>query len=65
MIVQSIAGKYPSYSEGVLADPQERRSAVAEIEQAQHLDIESKAVLQAKINRGQNIEKLIQEQDRV
>lgn len=65
LIVQSIAEKYPSYSDGVLADPQERRSAVAEIEQAQHLDVESKAVLQAKINRGQNIEKLIQEQDRV
>lgn len=61
MVVESIAEKYPSYQNGVLLDPQDRRAAAAEIEQDQDLGLEDKAVLQAKINRGINIESLIVE----
>jgi hypothetical protein len=61
MVVESIADKYPSYQNGVLLDPQDRRAACAEIEQDQDLDLENKAMLQAKINRGINIESLIKE----
>ena len=63
MIVESIADKYPSYRNGVLTDPQDRRSAAAEIEQDQDLKLEDKAVLQARINRGLSIEKLIEDEE--
>lgn len=62
MVVESIADKYPSYQNGVLQDPQDRRAASAEIEQDQDLSLEDKAILQAKINRGINIETLISEE---
>ncbi len=61
LIVESIAEKYPSYQNGVLGSPEERRSAVAEIEQDPDVGLEDKAMLQAKINRGQSIERLIKE----
>ena len=61
LIVESIADRYPSYQNGVLTSPDERRSAVAEIELDPDLGLEDKAVLQAKINRGQSIERLIKE----
>lgn len=51
---------YPSYRDGILLDPQDRRSAVAEIEVDQDLPMEDKAVLQAKINRGLSLEKYIE-----
>ncbi len=60
-VVESIADKYPSYQNGVLTDPQDRRSATAEIEQDQDIGLEDKAVLQARINRGLSIEKLIKD----
>lgn len=62
MVVESIADRYPSYRNGVLTDPQDRRAAAAEVEQDQDLSLEDKAVLQAKINRGINLETLIQEE---
>lgn len=58
-IVESIAQKYPSYQNGVLQDPQERRAASSEIEQDQDIGIEDKAMLQTSINRGKNLENLI------
>ncbi len=61
LVVESIADKYPSYQNGVLLDPQDRRAASADIEQDQDLGLEDKAMLQAKINRGINIESLIVE----
>lgn len=61
LVVESIADKYPSYRNGVLLDPQDRRAASADIEQDQDLGLEDKAVLQAKINRGINIESLLVE----
>jgi hypothetical protein len=60
-VVESIADKYPSYQNGVLTDPQDRRSATAEIEQDQDIGLEDKAVLQARINRGLSIENLIKD----
>lgn len=60
-VVESIADKYPSYERGILTDPQDRRSATAEIEQDQDIGLEDKAVLQARINRGLSIEDLIKE----
>jgi hypothetical protein len=61
LVIESIADKYPSYQNGVLHDPQDRRSAAAEIEQDQDLGLEDKAMLQTKINRGINIESLMLE----
>lgn len=63
MVVESIADKYPSYRNGILTDPQDRRAAAAEIEQDQDINLEDKAVLQARINRGLNIETLIQDEE--
>ena len=56
--VETISG-YPSYSHGVLRDPQERKQAVAEIESDGSIVLEDKAILQAYINRGKNLESLI------
>lgn len=60
-VVESIADKYPSYENGVLRDPMDRRAASSEIEQDPDIGLEDKAILQARINRGQNIETLIKE----
>lgn len=60
-IVEAIAERYPSYQDGVLLDPQDRRAAASEVEQDPDLGIEDKAILQTKINRGQSIEKLIKD----
>lgn len=54
-----IIASYPSYSNGVLSDPQERKQAVAEIESDGSIPLEDKAILQAYINRGKNLESLI------
>lgn len=50
--VESWAQKYPSYHDGILESPQERRSLTKEIEDAQDIPIEQKAVIQSKVNRG-------------
>jgi hypothetical protein len=60
-VVESISEKYPSYQNGVLSDPMDRRAASSEIEQDPDIGLEDKAILQARINRGQNIETLIKE----
>lgn len=51
--IDSLAMKYPSFSDGVIADPNERLQASADIERNHDLDVEDKAIMQMKINRGQ------------
>lgn len=50
--VDAWAQKYPSYHDGILENPQERRSLTKEIEDDAEIPIEQKAVLQSKVNRG-------------
>lgn len=54
--IETWAQKYPSYHDGILENPQERRSLTKEIEDASDIPIEQKAVLQSKINRGKPIQ---------
>jgi len=58
-IIYSISEK-PSYTRGVLLDPQDRRDAVAQVENDPDLNNGDKAVLQARINRGISLEKLLE-----
>lgn len=59
VIVQEISSSIPSYQEGIILDPNDRKLAVSKIETNPNLGIEDKAQLQAYINRGKNLEKLI------
>lgn len=61
-VIENIRETYPSYQNGILTDPQDRRSAAAQIEQDPDLGLEDKAVLQARINRGFNLETLLRSQ---
>jgi hypothetical protein len=54
--VQQLAEKYPSFHDGIIEDPQERRSLAKEIENSADMPLEEKAVFQSKINRGKPIE---------
>jgi len=54
--VEEMASRYPSYHDGILDDPMERRSLVREIENNQEISLEQKAIVQSKINRGKPIE---------
>ncbi len=54
--IESWAQHYPSYHDGILENPQERRSLTKEIEDAQDIPIEQKAVIQSKINRGKPLQ---------
>lgn len=54
--VEQIKMKYPSYENGILKDPQERKMASEELENNPFLGIEDKAMLQTKINRGKPLE---------
>jgi len=54
--IESWAQKYPSYHDGILENPQERRSLTKEIENASDIPVEQKAVIQSKINRGKPIQ---------
>jgi hypothetical protein len=54
-IVQ-MAEKYPSYHDGILENPQERRSLTKEVEDDPEIPIEKKAMIQSKINRGKPLE---------
>ncbi len=58
-IIYSISEK-PSYTRGVLLDPQDRRDAVAQVENDPDLNNGDKAILQARINRGVSLEKLLE-----
>lgn len=50
--IEQMAAKYPSYHDGILDDPRERRSLTKEIEDNQEIPPETKAILQSQINRG-------------
>lgn len=50
--IETWAEKYPSYNNGILENPQDRRSLTKEIEDSRDIPIEQKAILQSKINRG-------------
>jgi hypothetical protein len=54
--IEDLASRYPSYHDGILDDPMERRSLVREIEDNQEISLEQKALVQSKINRGRPIE---------
>ena len=54
--IQQMAQKYPSYENGVLQNPQDRRSLTREIEDNHEIPIEQKAILQSKINRGKPLD---------
>jgi len=50
------AQKYPSYHNGILENPQERRSLTKEVEDDSEIPIEQKAIIQSKINRGKPLQ---------
>lgn len=54
--IESWARKYPSYNNGILESPQDRRSLTKEIEDDFSIPIEQKAVIQSKVNRGKPIQ---------
>jgi hypothetical protein len=58
--IQSWAQKYPSYQNGILQNPQERRSLTKEIEDDSEIPLEQKAILQSKINRGKPLQERLQ-----
>lgn len=53
--VVHLAEKYNTYHDGILDDPQERRSLTKEIENDPSMSLEEKALIQSKINRGKPI----------
>lgn len=61
VMVGQIANSYSSYEDGIIKDPRERQIAVSEIETNGNLELEDKAILQAYINRGKNLQKLIRD----
>ena len=58
-IVQ-MAAKYPSFHDGIVEDPRERRSLTKEVEQDREIPLEQKALIQSKINRGYPLEERLQ-----
>ncbi len=54
--IKNWASKYPSYQNGILQSPQDRRSLTKEIEDNFEIPIEQKAVIQSKINRGRPLQ---------
>ena len=54
--IESWAQRYPSYNNGILEDPQDRRSLTKEIEDDPNIPIEQKAIVQSKINRGKPVQ---------
>lgn len=58
--IEQMARRYPSYNNGVLENPQERRSLTKEIEDDQEIPLEQKAILQSKVNRGKPLSQPLQ-----
>lgn len=56
MALQAAAEKYPSFHDGILEDPMERRSLVKEIEDDPTMPLEDKALYQSKVNRGKPLD---------
>lgn len=55
LAIAQLAEKYPSYHNGILEDPRERRSLNKEIEEDPEIPMEQKAIIQSKINRGRSL----------
>ncbi len=58
--IEQMASKYPSYQNGIVQDPRERRSLTAEIEQDPEIPLGQKALYQSKVNRGKPLNERIQ-----
>lgn len=58
--IEMLAQKYPSYHDGILENPQERRSLTKEVEDDPEIPIEQKALIQSKINRGKPLQDRLQ-----
>lgn len=58
-IIYAVSQK-PSYNNGILLDPQDRRDVVSQIENDPDIPLGDKAVLQAKINRGISLEQMLE-----
>ncbi len=56
VVINQLAEKYPSFNNGIIEDPMERRSLTKEIENISELPIEQKAIFQSKINRGKPLQ---------
>jgi hypothetical protein len=56
--INSWAQRYPSYHDGILENPQERRSLTKEIEDDPEIPIEQKALIQSQVNRGKSINQM-------
>jgi hypothetical protein len=54
--IEQWAQKYPSYHDGILENPQERRSLTREIEDDAEIPLEQKAIIQSKVNRGKPLD---------
>lgn len=54
--IDNWARKYPSYQNGILQSPQDRRSLTKEVEDDPQIPLEQKAIIQSKINRGKNLQ---------
>lgn len=54
-VVDYLAQRYPSYNEGTLDDPMERRSLVKEIENDESMPLNTQALTQSQVNRGKSI----------
>lgn len=54
--IEQWAQKYPSYHDGILENPQDRRSLTKEIENSSDIPLEQKAIMQSKINRGKPLQ---------
>ena len=54
--IASWAQKYPSFHDGILDNPQDRRSLTKEVEDDFSIPLEQKAIIQSKINRGKPLD---------
>lgn len=54
--IDQIAQQYPSYRNGIIENPMERRSLTKEIEDNPDLSLEQKAMMQSKVNRGKPLD---------
>lgn len=54
--IENWASQYPSYQNGILQSPQDRRSLTKEVEDDFEIPLEQKAVIQSKINRGRPLQ---------
>ena len=58
--IDQLARKYPSYHNGILDNPVDRRSLTKEIEDNFEIPSEEKAMIQSRINRGKPLESRLQ-----